>query len=578
MGERWIARAAIVAFAVAHLAAGVVGVGLALPGDGLPAIWPAAGLAVAVLVRADRAWWPGLLAAIAIGDAVAARHDDRSVAVALGVALAAVVEAAVVAALVRRWTVDGRIDAPGDLVQRFVAPAVVGCALGGAIGAGVLAAGTDAELLVVFRRLFAADLVGILVVAPIVLVAPWRPTRARDLAALWLPAVVVGATVAAFALADDGAAGLTGTRLAVAGLVLVAARAPLQVTAATAAAVASTAVWMTAHGYGPFVGEAVVQADLDAAQTIVAVLVLGSLALGTSVELARRSDARLRSLVDHLPHGAVVLERRGSGRGALAPTYANAAMLDLFAVPDVRALDTAMTTATGDDAPPATTWSGAVVAGHTVEADHRIRTADGIERWVAETAVPLFDDAGRVWGVVGSALDVSERKRHEADLARRALHDGLTGLPNRQHFEDRVRAALADLDGRRSLAVLFVDLDGFKAVNDTLGHDAGDLVLCEVATRLADAVREPDVVARLGGDEFALLCVGDVDASTARRVAQRLRRRVAQPLVVGGVEVVVGVSIGVATTRDPGAQLGALLRAADQAMYGTKRAGVAAAR
>ncbi len=183
-------------------------------------------------------------------------------------------------------------------------------------------------------------------------------------------------------------------------------------------------------------------------------------------------------------------------------------------------------------------------------------------------------------GLIFNSRDVTERVRLQAQLQHNAEHDPLTDLPNRALFTRRVRKALA---GRRSsdpgTAVLFIDLDGFKAVNDRLGHQAGDELLVQAARRLQDSVRAGDTAARLGGDEFAALILGDGtrDRSARERqvheIADRLRLTLSQPYrVEGGNEVRVAASIGVAFA-EPGISAGDLLRNADLAMYRAKAAG-----
>jgi diguanylate cyclase (GGDEF)-like protein len=156
-----------------------------------------------------------------------------------------------------------------------------------------------------------------------------------------------------------------------------------------------------------------------------------------------------------------------------------------------------------------------------------------------------------------------QRKRREADLARRALHDPLTGLPNRTLFSDRLRLALSRLQRTQTcLAVLFLDLDGFKGVNDSLGHAAGDQFLQEVAHRLRGVLRGGDTAARLGGDEFVVLCEDVAGVGEARGIADRIVR-----------EVPGSVSVGVALAIDGSEDPEALVRAADAAMYVSKRSG-----
>ncbi|MEU9995231.1 EAL domain-containing protein [Streptomyces sp. NPDC050848] len=183
-------------------------------------------------------------------------------------------------------------------------------------------------------------------------------------------------------------------------------------------------------------------------------------------------------------------------------------------------------------------------------------------------------------GLIFNSRDVTERVRLQAQLQHNAEHDPLTDLPNRALFTRRVRKALA---GRRAsdpgTAVLFIDLDGFKGVNDRLGHQAGDELLVQAARRLQDSVRAGDTAARLGGDEFAALILGDGSRDRVARenqvheIADRLRLTLSQPYTVeGGNEVRVAASIGVAFA-EPGISAGELLRNADLAMYRAKAAG-----
>jgi diguanylate cyclase (GGDEF)-like protein/PAS domain S-box-containing protein len=177
-----------------------------------------------------------------------------------------------------------------------------------------------------------------------------------------------------------------------------------------------------------------------------------------------------------------------------------------------------------------------------------------------------------VRGVVLNARDITERIELEAQLTHQAFHDNLTGLANRALFRDRLDQALARAErSDRSLAVVLVDLDGFKQVNDTLGHDAGDQLLREVAERFNDVVRVSDTVARFGGDEFALL-LEEIVEHEAVALAQRLLERLAAPVGVAGREVVLGASAGIVLHTGPG-QSEELVRHADVAMYAAKDAG-----
>ena len=185
---------------------------------------------------------------------------------------------------------------------------------------------------------------------------------------------------------------------------------------------------------------------------------------------------------------------------------------------------------------------------------------DAVKAGAQEYLVKQSIDARTLARAIRHAV---ERKRIEASLAHQALHDPLTGLPNRALFSDRLRLALSRLRRTQTcLAVLFLDLDEFKAVNDSLGHEAGDLHLVEVADRLRGVLRGGDTAARIGGDEFVVLCEDVAGIVEARGIAERVVSE-----VPGRVSV--GVALAVDGTEDPGA----LVRAADAAMYIVKRGG-----
>ncbi len=175
-------------------------------------------------------------------------------------------------------------------------------------------------------------------------------------------------------------------------------------------------------------------------------------------------------------------------------------------------------------------------------------------------------------GTLISIVDVTERKRVESELKRTAFHDALTGLPNRTLFLDnllRLNAA-AKRHGHHPFALLFLDLDRFKVINDSLGHTAGDKLLVEMAQRLVECTREEDTVARLGGDEFAILLEQIRGPEDAVRVAERVLERFADPLIIDENEVSVGASIGIALSLTGEGQTENLLRDADMAMYQAK--------
>jgi diguanylate cyclase (GGDEF)-like protein/PAS domain S-box-containing protein len=200
--------------------------------------------------------------------------------------------------------------------------------------------------------------------------------------------------------------------------------------------------------------------------------------------------------------------------------------------------------------------------------------AEGHPVWASLNVSPIYDGEGAApTYLIAQVEDISDRKESEERLTRQALHDSLTGLPNRTLFSDRVRMA-SSRRGARGFAIVYLDLDGFKLVNDTLGHAAGDQVLIVVARRLEPHLRVGDTLARLGGDEFALLCE-EVGNEEVRAIADRVIDALAKPIEVQGREITQAASIGIAlyaadgTPTEPGQMLGE----ADLAMYRAKAAG-----
>jgi diguanylate cyclase (GGDEF)-like protein/PAS domain S-box-containing protein len=198
----------------------------------------------------------------------------------------------------------------------------------------------------------------------------------------------------------------------------------------------------------------------------------------------------------------------------------------------------------------------------------RVRHRDGGWRHLEVSSSDRRDDPD-IGGLLLTARDVTERLELQSRLAHQATHDALTGLPNRAAVLARGEELLTDPATPCRLAVLLMDLDRFKEVNDTLGHSYGDRLLAQVGPRLRPLVREVDMVARLGGDEFAVL-LPDVTVPEARAAAERLHAALGTPFLVDGLSLDVDVSIGVAVCGDGGADVGTLLRQADIAMYAAK--------
>jgi diguanylate cyclase (GGDEF)-like protein/PAS domain S-box-containing protein len=284
----------------------------------------------------------------------------------------------------------------------------------------------------------------------------------------------------------------------------------------------------------------------------------------------RRSEALVRGIVDGSPNGILRLRPRRDAAGEVrdflcvfanpaAAAWMGRAQIDLMGRPFKDAVH------------PHTpflfqAFRDVLRTGEACDVERPVLRG-GEEHWLRFLAVPAGED------LLVTVVDVTEPKQRERAMVEAACQDPLTGLLNRRGLEADAAALLADAtDHPAPAALLYVDLDDFKRVNDTLGHEAGDVLLCELAARLQRATRGPDLLGRLGGDEFVLL-LPDVDAAGAREVAERILLAAREPIAIDGREVACGVSIGIALFPEDGGDLKGLLQAADRAMYRAKSAG-----
>ena len=201
----------------------------------------------------------------------------------------------------------------------------------------------------------------------------------------------------------------------------------------------------------------------------------------------------------------------------------------------------------------------------------RLKHKDGGVVWglASMSAIPIEDEDLLLFAFI----DVTPLKEAEAKIELLANYDTLTELPSRRLFSDRLGKAMERAQrAETEMAVLFIDLDGFKAVNDTMGHEAGDMMLQEVAVRLRDCVRKPDTVARLGGDEFIVI-IEHQNVENATIVGNRIVESLSQPITVTGGTANIGASIGIAFFQEDGTTEKDLLKAADKAMYKIKKDG-----
>ncbi|GAA3285476.1 hypothetical protein GCM10020218_045410 [Dactylosporangium vinaceum] len=293
--------------------------------------------------------------------------------------------------------------------------------------------------------------------------------------------------------------------------------------------------------------------------TMLLVGVAGLAILGYRSQLVRRrAEERFSALVEHAPDVVTVLDSDGkvlyaspSGQRILGLSAVGSPVFDLIH-PDERPLVRERFAALVHD------------RGGLERMQVRVRQAGGDHRWFDFTASNQLHNPA-LEGIVINARDITDSREMQDRLAHDAHHDPLTGLPNRR----RLQQSLADSLESAPVAVLFVDLDGFKPVNDELGHEAGDELLRQIGVRLSACLRPFDVLARVGGDEFVILLPGVGTAAETAAVTQRLKACADAPFELAGHEVRIGASIGVHVAA-PGEHPDAVLRTADEAMYAVK--------
>ena len=217
-------------------------------------------------------------------------------------------------------------------------------------------------------------------------------------------------------------------------------------------------------------------------------------------------------------------------------------------------------------------WKDTSAAGGRFQSEFRCSNRNSMRKfWVSVDAMPVRNEDGQTIGYIATVIDIHEAKETSLRNAQQATFDSLTGLYNRTPFNERLERAVETSGGRHSFALMFIDLDRFKEVNDTHGHEAGDLVLAAIARRLRRLLRVDDTVARFGGDEFVLLLADFRDERDLSRVTAKIERAVSQPINIGTCHVELGCSVGYAIYPRDGADPSSLMRRADARMYAIKQ-------
>ena len=284
----------------------------------------------------------------------------------------------------------------------------------------------------------------------------------------------------------------------------------------------------------------------------------------------RESERRYQIMAESSPVGIFRCDRNSRCR------YVNRRWREISGLTAVQAADDGWLSAVHPDDRDTVSrlWQLGVAEVQVFRTECRFRRPRGLTNWVLVQAEPVFDSRQQLSGYLGSVTDISERKRSEEEIRRIAYYDALTRLPNRAFFLEQLKRNLASARrSQRRAALLFCDLDNFKDVNDTLGHDKGDLLLQGIAERLSACIRKGDTLSRLGGDEFVLLLPVVETDRDAVMVARKIKEQLDRPFDLDGHEIYSSTSIGIAFYPDDGDSVNTLLKRADMAMYAAKAKG-----
>jgi diguanylate cyclase (GGDEF)-like protein/PAS domain S-box-containing protein len=559
------------AFAVGYFA--LSRLGLAFLSDGQVALlWPASGLALGVLVAVPRRAWPRYALAAFLANLAAQ-------AWARGVAGPAVALAAVNACegLLAAWTLQAIAQTRRRLtfestreVAGLMAAATLASAVTALLGAAAVAEAYGTPFGRAVGQWWLADGLGMLAVAPVAILLRWhRPARAdagaiASVAAVWIAAVLI-----CWEPIPDLSELLYRSRAILPLLLWVAVRYGARSAALALVGMTAIATSATAAGLGPFLAGGGT-ASSQTLQGALAVAIVSTLFVASVVAERRRAEAELRTIFESSPAGKAVIDADGWIANA------NRALARLVGCTRERlcAMAPQQLVREQDRASLAAAIADVCAGRHTaVELEACLVDSGGAETTVSIHVVPLDGEHGTV--ALLHVLDVSERKRFETELRHLADHDPLTGLLNRRRFELDVERQLTHAQRyRRPGAVIVLDVDRFKRINDTYGHSVGDHLIVSVADALRARLRASDVIARLGGDEFAVL-LPEIDRAGVEAVAHELVQAVAAHATCVGGRVLprVTISVGVATFGPEAVERETLLVAADTAMYRAKDGG-----
>lgn len=563
--------------AVAILVIAWASVEVSLVTDSVALWWPAAGVAVAAVITAAPRARLGIVLIVMLASFGGNVFAGRPVTLSLLFGLANAAEAAVAS----WWLLRGRVGRPSletlhDLWRLLVA-AVMGAFVIAAGGTSAVVLVTDEAPWPLFLHLLASHASATLIIVPLVLRQPTERIAVPRVEA-WAQ---IGLLTVTTILVFDMEPRLSQAFLLLAPLLWAAMRLPLRVTTVEVSLSLMLALTLTAFGLGPLertLGIASVNASTGALSLIDFVLtqvfVVSTLVVVLSPALTAhqrrlllaqvgRSERILRRGFEDALLGEVILTNLS---GHLEVVEMNAVAADLLGV-DERS-DIPWDMILGPSAPAVLAMLTDIADGHSPgwRDEIELHPGDDRPRWAEIAASALTDQPGLL---VIQFAETTSRKTMERELEHLAIHDTLTGLPNRSLLHDRLQRAVAAAERTgQPVAVVVLDLDDFKRVNDAAGHAVGDEILQEVAARLDETVRQGDTVARLGGDEFAVVLPG-ADSPFVTSMTSRLRAAIDRPFAVSSGSYRVSASMGIAAS-EPGSSVEHLLRDADTAMNMSK--------
>jgi len=552
---------------------------------GFPTFWPAIGIALGVFITRPLRRWPIhalLLAVLSLADGFFRGEGARSMAAwAAGATVGPMLGAALFRASESRHTKLDRVH--------LLAPLLVAILPSALISGGLIALASPHLVLgsAFFEQWLpwaAASALGALTIVPLLLTRWSRRYWMETGRARWVEGAIavslLSVEVAIFLGPLESLRRETPIFefLFVPILIWIPLRLGVPGTVLSNALQTGLAAFWAKHGTGPF---GLTPGSHEGHLVELQAVGLAFTTLSLSLSLAahewraaraslRQSEERFRRLSEHAPIGIFQVDLAGRG------LYANHRWIDLLGVTPAGSRDVAWFDSVHQDDQPRVReeWSAAVLRQAEFHTSCRLRERHGTNLWIEARAVPTIDENGEIRTYIGTVEDVTARREVEHRLVQMALHDPLTHLANRVLLRDRLTQAVARLEREHSMvAVLYLDLDFFKRINDEHGHDIGDRLLVEVGQRLVRTSRPTDTVGRIGGDEFVILCPGLRDAEEATRIARRFEAALGHPILIEGRVLRVCGSIGIRLVDSSGVAPDDLIRDADAAMYVAKRNG-----